>query len=38
LVAEVHDGQITDLRGYASETEARAALEAGQPLGARWAC
>ena len=26
LVAEVHDGQITSLRGYATETEARDAL------------
>ena len=28
LVAEVHDGQITDLRGYATEPEARDALHA----------
>jgi ketosteroid isomerase-like protein len=28
LVAEVHHGQITDLRGYATEVEARDALEA----------
>jgi ankyrin repeat protein len=28
LVAEVHDGQITDLRGHASEAEARDALHA----------
>jgi ketosteroid isomerase-like protein len=31
LVAEVHDGQITDLRGYATEPEARDALHAGSP-------
>jgi hypothetical protein len=31
LVAEVHDGQITDLRGYATEPEAHAALHAGAP-------
>jgi Ankyrin repeats (3 copies) len=29
LVAEVHDGQITHLRGYATEPEARDALYAG---------
>jgi ankyrin repeat protein/ketosteroid isomerase-like protein len=29
LVAEVHDGQITDLCGYATEPEARDALHAG---------
>ena len=29
LVAEVHDGQITSLRGYATEPEAHAALLAG---------
>ncbi len=29
LVAEVHDGQITDLRGYATEPEADEALHAG---------
>ena len=29
LVAEVHDGQITNLRGYASEPEAHDALHAG---------
>jgi len=28
LVAEVHGGQITELRGYATEAEARAALSA----------
>ncbi len=31
LVAEVHDGQITNLRGYATEPEAQAALRAGTP-------
>ncbi|MFZ0387829.1 MAG: hypothetical protein WAL22_19355 [Solirubrobacteraceae bacterium] len=31
LVAEVHDGQITNLCGYASEPEARDALHAGAP-------
>ncbi|MFZ1994967.1 MAG: ankyrin repeat domain-containing protein [Solirubrobacteraceae bacterium] len=31
LVAEVHDGQITKLRGYATETEAEEALHAGSP-------
>jgi ankyrin repeat protein/ketosteroid isomerase-like protein len=31
LVAEVHDGQITSLRGYATEPEARDALHAGAP-------
>ena len=31
LVAEVHDGQITNLRGYATEPEARDALHAGSP-------
>lgn len=31
LVAEVHDGQITNLRGYANEPEAHAALHAGSP-------
>jgi ankyrin repeat protein/ketosteroid isomerase-like protein len=34
LVAEVHDGQITHLRGYATETEAHEALHAGAPLDA----
>jgi ketosteroid isomerase-like protein len=29
LVAEVHDGQITNLRGYATEPEAHEALHAG---------
>ena len=29
LVAEVHDGQITNLRGYATEPEAHDALHAG---------
>jgi hypothetical protein len=33
LVAEVHDGQITDLRGYATEPEARDALNLGSPAG-----
>ena len=28
VIAEVHDGQITELRGYADEAEARAALTA----------
>ncbi len=31
LVAEVHDGQITHLRGYATEPEAHDALHAGSP-------
>ena len=31
LVAEVHNGQITDLRGYATEPEAHDALHAGVP-------
>ena len=31
LVAEVHDGQITNLTGYATEPEARDALHAGAP-------
>jgi ankyrin repeat protein/ketosteroid isomerase-like protein len=31
LVAEVHDGQITHLTGYATEPEARDALHAGAP-------
>jgi ketosteroid isomerase-like protein len=31
LVAEVHDGQITDLRGYATEPEAQDALHSGPP-------
>jgi ketosteroid isomerase-like protein len=31
LVAEVHDGQITHLCGYATEPEARDALHAGAP-------
>jgi ketosteroid isomerase-like protein len=31
LVAEVHDGQITNLCGYATEPEARDALHAGAP-------
>jgi ketosteroid isomerase-like protein len=31
VVAGVHDGQITDLRGYASETEARDALTSDPP-------
>jgi ankyrin repeat protein/ketosteroid isomerase-like protein len=31
LVAEVHDGQITHLRGYATEPEATDALRAGAP-------
>jgi ketosteroid isomerase-like protein len=31
LVAEVHDGQITHLTGYAAEPEAQAALHAGAP-------
>jgi ketosteroid isomerase-like protein len=31
LVAEVHDGQITSLCGYATEAEARDALHAGSP-------
>jgi ketosteroid isomerase-like protein len=34
LVAEVHDGQITNLRGYATEPEARDALHAGPPPNA----
>ena len=34
LVAEVHDGQITSLRGYATEPEAQEALHAGRPPGA----
>jgi ketosteroid isomerase-like protein len=31
LVAEIHDGQITHLRGYATEPEALDALHAGTP-------
>jgi ketosteroid isomerase-like protein len=31
LVAEAHDGQITNLRGYATEPEADEALHAGSP-------
>jgi ankyrin repeat protein len=31
LVAEVHDGQITHLRGYATEPEAHEALHTGSP-------
>jgi ketosteroid isomerase-like protein len=31
LVAEVHDGQITSLRGYVTEREAHDALRAGAP-------
>jgi ketosteroid isomerase-like protein len=31
LVAEVHDGQITNLDGYATEAEARAALDGRAP-------
>jgi ketosteroid isomerase-like protein len=31
LVAEVRDGQITHLRGYATEPEAHEALHAGGP-------
>jgi ankyrin repeat protein/ketosteroid isomerase-like protein len=31
LVAEVHDGQITNLRAYATEPEAHDALHAGSP-------
>lgn len=31
VVAEVHGGQITHLHGYATEVEARAALDAGSP-------
>jgi ankyrin repeat protein/ketosteroid isomerase-like protein len=34
LVAEVRDGQITNLRGYATEPEARCALHAGAPADA----
>ncbi len=34
LVAEVHDGQITHLRGYATEPEADDALHAGSPADA----
>ena len=34
LVAEVHDGQITNLRGYATEPEAHEALHAGAPQDA----
>jgi ankyrin repeat protein len=34
LVAEVHDEQITHLRGYATEPEAHDALQAGVPPGA----
>ncbi len=30
LVAEVHDGQITHLHAYATESEAHAALDAGK--------
>ncbi len=33
LVAEVHDGQITHLRGYATEPEAQEALHAGRVTG-----
>jgi ketosteroid isomerase-like protein len=33
LVAEVHDGQITHLRGYATEPEAHAALHTNTPPG-----
>jgi ketosteroid isomerase-like protein len=32
LVAEVHDGQITNLRGYATEPQAQEALHAGAPV------
>jgi hypothetical protein len=31
LVAEVHDGQITNMRAYATEPEAQDALHAGAP-------
>jgi len=31
LVAEVHDGQITHLRGYATQPEAHGALHADTP-------
>lgn len=31
LIAEVHNGQITSLRGYATEPEAHDALHAGSP-------
>jgi len=34
LVAEVHDGQITNLRGYTTEPEAHDALHAGAPQAA----
>ena len=34
LVAEVHDGQITNLHGYATEPEAHDALHAGAPKDA----
>lgn len=34
VVAEVRDGQITELCGYATEPEARAALKAGDRTGA----
>ncbi len=34
LVAEVHDGQITNLRGYATEPEAHDALHADSPPNA----
>lgn len=34
VVAEVHDGQITHMHGYATEVEARAALDAGSPPAA----
>jgi ketosteroid isomerase-like protein len=38
LVAEVHDGQITHLRGYATEAEALDALHAGTPPDASSNC
>ena len=31
LIAEVHDGQITSLCGYATESEARDAIEVSRP-------
>jgi len=31
VVAEVHDGQITHMHGYATEVDARAALDTGSP-------
>jgi ketosteroid isomerase-like protein len=34
LVAEVHDGQITNLCGYTTESEARDGLHAGSPTDA----